>query len=65
MDDELERVWKEAMRASSRHCTGEEVEGLRNSTKIWGGITSVPVEIQTGHTSNTSIERFLTLFLVG
>jgi hypothetical protein len=65
MNDELERMWKEVMRASSRHCTGIWPEGLRNATKISGRITSVQVEIRTGHLQNTNVERFLNIILSG
>jgi hypothetical protein len=41
------------------------LEGLRNPTKISGRMARVPVEIRTGHLSNTSVERYSYTSLTG
>jgi hypothetical protein len=54
----LERIWKRGVVAESIYYPGICLEGLRKSTKTLR-IACVQKKIQTGHFSNTSIEKYV------
>jgi hypothetical protein len=57
VSDELERIWKEAVRPNVRHCHGIFLDTVRKTAKYLG-IVGVPVEIRTGHLPNTSTKCY-------
>jgi hypothetical protein len=57
MNEEVERIWKEAPAAFSKYHPGSCLAGLRKITETILRIAGVPVEIRTEHLSNTRIER--------
>jgi hypothetical protein len=59
MDDELERICKEAVLTESRYCPSIYLAELRNTTRKLVGIADVPVEMLVDHLPNTRVEHYL------
>jgi hypothetical protein len=55
MNDELERIWKEAVMALSRHSPGIWLEGLMKATR--NKIAYVLADIRTEHPPDTNLDR--------
>jgi hypothetical protein len=56
LNDELERIWKEAVEAQSRY-PGICLKGLRRTTKTLFRMAGVWTEIQGDHLLNTGLGR--------
>jgi hypothetical protein len=63
-DDELERIWKEAVLAYWKHCPGICLEGERRLTKNLT-IVGILAEIRTEHVPNRSQRRCVYTSLYG
>jgi hypothetical protein len=55
MNNELERIWEEAIVASSWHYLGVCLKVFRKSTKT---SVNIPAEIRTERLPNTGLERY-------
>jgi hypothetical protein len=64
MNNEMKRIWKEAVLACPRYHPGHCLEGLMQAMKHTR-TSHVPIGIRTEHLSNISLERCLCITLFG
>jgi hypothetical protein len=60
MNNELEKIWKEAVVVYSGYYPSVCLEGLRTTTRESSGRRAgVPAEVKTEHLPNTNLEHYL------
>jgi DNA-directed RNA polymerase subunit N (RpoN/RPB10) len=64
MNDELERIWKEAVILKSRYYHDIFMKDLRKTMKT-SSMASIQAEIRTEHLPDTGLERYCCLNLLG
>jgi hypothetical protein len=65
MNDEMERIWKEAIVAQSKYYPRIFLEGLKKTTKNTVRTAGVAAETRTEHLPNTSLEHYYSTSVFG